>query len=132
MKNLSLLTLLSASLAVAAPAPFVGTGPVVAAGTENVVLPSTHFSRREEALVQDFNKRALKPRGALLAARGGKGNGNGNGNAEADAANAEDDAAVVDDEAQLQEDPAAAEEGQGKAKGKGQGKNAQAQAGMFL
>lgn len=122
MKNLSLLTLLSASLAVAAPAPFVGTGPVVAAGTENVVLPATHFGLREAAIVEDFSKRALKLRGALLAARGGKGNGNANAEANAD------DAAVVDDEAQLQEDAPAAEEVQGK----GKGKNAQAQAGMSL
>ena len=71
-----LLSLLSASMVVAAPAPFVGTGPVVAAGTENVVIPTTNFGRREAAVVEDFGKRALQLRGALLAARGGQGKGN--------------------------------------------------------
>lgn len=74
MKNVyPLLTLLSTSLVAAVPAPFVGTGPVVAAGTENVVIPTTNFGRREEAMVHDFGKRALRLRGALLAARGGQG-----------------------------------------------------------
>lgn len=115
MKNISLLTLLSASLVAAAP--FVGTGPVVTAGTENVAIPSTQFGRREAA-VQDFSKRALKLRGALLAARGGQGQGKGAGNADAETV-------VVD--AQTQADDAAA---QAKGKGKGKGKNANAQARM--
>jgi hypothetical protein len=102
-----LLTLLSTSLVSAAPAPFVGTGPVVAAGTENVVIPTTNFDRREAAIVQDFGKSALQLRGALLAARGGQGN-----------ANANNDAAGGD-----QADGAAQA-----AQAKGKGKNADAQA----
>ena len=98
-----LLSLLSASMVVAAPAPFVGTGPVVAAGTENVVIPTTNFGRREAAVVEDFGKRALQLRGALLAARGGQGKGN---------AKAEDEAAAADDQAQGQDDAATAEEAQ--------------------
>lgn len=124
MKSISILTLLSASLVAAAPAPFVGTGPVVAAGTENVVIPTTNFGRREEAIVQDFGKRALKLRGALLAARGVQ----GNGDAVADAANAEDAAAAAGDQAQLGQDA----QDNGKGKGKGKGKNADGQAGMIL
>lgn len=98
-----LLSLLSASMVVAAPAPFVGTGPVVAAGTENVVIPTTNFGRREAAVVEDFGKRALQLRGALLAARGGQGKGN---------AKAEDEAAAADTQAQGQDDAATAEEAQ--------------------
>ena len=103
MKSISILTLLTASLVSAAPAPFVGTGPVVAAGTENVVIPITNFGRRE-ALAEDFSKRALELRGALIAARGGQNN--------------QQDAAAA------AADPAAEDAQNGKAKGKG--KNAQA------
>jgi hypothetical protein len=69
----SLLTLLSTSLVVAAPAPFVGRGPVVAARTENVAIPVTNFGRREAAIMQDLGKRALRLRGALIEARTGQG-----------------------------------------------------------
>lgn len=111
----TLLTLISASMVVAAPAPFVGTGPVVAAGTENVVIPTTSFERREVAAVQDFGKRALRLRGALLAARGGKGNADVQDEAAANAAQGKDkgkDAAVAEG-----------------AQAKDQGKNVDAQAG---
>jgi hypothetical protein len=131
--SISLLTLLSASFVAAAPAPFVGQGPVVAAGTENVVIPSTNFGRREEDVVQKFGERALKLRGALLAARGGM--GKDNANADAEAANAEDAAAAGNDGAQDQaaQDAAAAEDA-AQGKGQGKGKNADkqaAQAGRF-
>lgn len=112
MKNISILTLLSASLVAAAP--FVGTGPVLTTGTEGVALPATQFGRREEAIVQDFSKRALRLRGALLAARHGQGQGQGNGAGNADAATV-----VVDGQTQTQA-------AQGKAKGKGKNANAQA------
>lgn len=115
MKTVALLTLLSTSLVAAAPQPFVGTGPVVAAGTEDVVMPSTNFERREAAVV-DFSKRALKLRGALLAARGGQGNANANVE---DAA--EQDAAAAEEAANAGQAAADAEE---QAKGKGKAKNA--------
>jgi hypothetical protein len=127
--SISILTLLSASFVAAAPAPFVGQGPVVAAGTENVVIPSTNFGRQEEDVVQKFGERALKLRGALLAARGGM--GKDNGNADAEVANAEGAAATGNNDAQDQaaQDAAAAEDAaQGKGKGKGKGKNAEKQA----
>lgn len=125
--SISLLTLLSASFVAAAPAPFVGQGPVVAAGTENVVIPSTNFGRREEDVVQKFGERALKLRGALLAARGGM--GKDNGNADAEVANAEGAAAAGNNDAQDQaaQDAAAAEDA-AQGKGKGKGKNAEKQA----
>jgi hypothetical protein len=113
--SISILTLLSASLVVAAPAPFQGRGPVVAAGTEGVVMPTTNFGRREAAVVEDFSKRALKLRGALVAARNGQGKSNDNGNADAQAADDEagQDAAAAEDAAQ------------------GKGKNADKKKGMF-
>jgi hypothetical protein len=52
--TLPLLTLVSAALIVAAPAPFVKPGPVVTDATAGLSLPSTDFGRR--GLV-DFNKR---------------------------------------------------------------------------
>lgn len=126
--SISILTLLSASFVAAAPAPFVGQGPVVAAGTENVVIPSTNFGRREEDVVQKFGERALKLRGALLAARGGM--GKDNGNADAEVANAEGAAAAGNNDAQDQaaQDAAAAAEDAAQGKGKGKGKNAEKQA----
>jgi hypothetical protein len=99
-----LLTLLSASLVVAAPAPFVVTGDVGA--------PTANLGRREAAIVHDFSKQALQLRGALVAARGGQ-------------KNVEEDAAAAEDQAQNQMDAADEEQ----AKGKGKGKNADAQAG---
>jgi hypothetical protein len=95
-----LLTLLSASLVVAAPAPFVVTD--TGASTANLV-------RREAAIAQDFGKRGLQLRGALVAARGSQ-------------KVAEEDTAVAEDDAQNQKDAAAEEQAKGK------GKNADAQA----
>jgi hypothetical protein len=97
-----LLTLLSASMVAAAPAPFVVSGDVAAIGSA-----TTNLGRRD---VPDFGKRALQLRGALVAARGQK--------------NAEDTAAA-NDQAQQQQDaaPGAADEEQAKGKGK---KDAQA------
>jgi hypothetical protein len=95
MKNVySLLTLLSATaLVAAAPAPFVKPGPVVTEATQGVAIPSTNFGRRE-AFVEDFSKRAVEIRNAVLANRQNGGNGGGGqGN-----------------------------QGQGKGKGKGKGK----------
>jgi hypothetical protein len=122
--SISILTLLSASYVVAVPAPFQVKGPVVAAGTENVVMPIiTTFGRREAAITEDFGKTTLKLRGALLAARNGQGKSNGNGNADAQAA-----AAAGDDQG-AQDAGAAQEAAQGK--GKGKGKNADKQKGML-
>jgi hypothetical protein len=95
MKNVySLLTLISATaLVAAAPAPFVKPGPVVTEATQGVAIPSTNFGRRE-AFVEDFSKRAVEIRNAVLATRQNGGNGGGGqGN-----------------------------QGQGKGKGKGKGK----------
>ena len=121
--SISILTLLSASFVVAVPAPFQDKGPVVAAGTENVVMPTTNFGRREAAIAEDFGKRALKLRGVLLAARNGQGKGN-------DAQIGSEDAAAGDDQAA--QDAAAVEDAaMGKGKGKGKGKDADKQNGMF-
>jgi hypothetical protein len=70
--SIPLLTLLSAALVTAAPAPFVKPGPVVTTGTENLAIPQPNIGRRE--VVADFEKRTLQVRDALLVARGGKGN----------------------------------------------------------
>lgn len=91
-----LLTLLSASIVAAAPAPFVVTGDVAAIGSA-----TTNLGRRD---VQDFDKRTLQLRGALVAARGQK--------------NAED-VAAVDAQAQQQQDAAAGVADGQQAKGKG-------------
>jgi hypothetical protein len=56
----TLITLLSASMVAAAPAPFVVSGDVAAIGSTTASL-----GRRE---AQDFGKRALQLRGALVAA----------------------------------------------------------------
>lgn len=66
----SLLTLLSTSLVLAAPAPF--ERPAAAASIEDVVIRTNDFGRREAAVVQDFSKRALRLRSALVEARTGK------------------------------------------------------------
>jgi hypothetical protein len=100
-----LLTLLSASMVAAAPAPFVVSGDVAAIGSA-----TTSLGRRD---VQDFGKRAFQLRGALVAARGQK--------------NAED-AAAANDQAQQQQDAEAGAADEEQAKGKGKGKK-DAQAG---
>jgi hypothetical protein len=100
----TLITLLSASMVAAAPAPFVVSGDVAAIGSTTASL-----GRRE---AQDFGKRALQLRGALVAARGQK---NADANAAADA----------EEEAQQQQDDAAGAADQQQAKGKGK-KEAQA------
>jgi hypothetical protein len=121
--SISILTLLSASFVVAVPAPFQGKGPVVAVGTENVVMPTTNFGRREAAIAENFGKKTLKLRGALLAARNGQSKGN-------DAQAGSEDAVAGDDQAA--QDAAAAEDAAiGKGKGKDKGKNADEQKGMF-
>jgi hypothetical protein len=103
-----LLTLLSASLVVGAPAPFVVPGDV-AAIAESVGSATRNLGRREDAIVADFAERALQLRGAIVAARN----------------NQKDDAAAAADAAQGQD--AAADEGQAK----GKGKEADAEAGEF-
>jgi hypothetical protein len=102
-----LLTLLSASMVAAAPAPFVVSGDVAAIGSATTSLGSRD--------VQDFGKRAPQLRSALVAARSQK--------------NAED-AATADDQAQQQQDTGAGAADEEQAKGKGKGKK-DAQAGKF-
>lgn len=104
----SLLTLLSASLVAAAPAPFVVTNPVLAGGADSVTVPVTDLERRQQVSVYGFRKRNIKLRSALLAARGGR---------QASEDNAEGVQAA-------QEDAALAAPGNGKGKGKGKGNNA--------
>lgn len=98
--SLPLLTLLSAALVSAAPAPFVKPGPVVTTGTENVAIPQPNIGRRE--LVEDFEKRTLQLRDALLERRGekaaaaqaeGQAGDAANAGAQQDAANADQAAA---------------------------------------
>ena len=72
MKNIALLTIVSAALVAAAPAPFK-PGPVVTDATANLAIPNTNFGRREAAFVDEFSKRALKMRDAVLSARNGQG-----------------------------------------------------------
>ena len=102
-----LLTLLSASYVAAAPAPFVVTG--------DSGVATANLGRREEAIVQDFGRRALKLRSALVAARG-------NQNADA----AQEDAAAANEVAQNKEEGAAAAPEEQQAKGKGKDANAEA------
>ncbi|KAH4250311.1 hypothetical protein HBH70_244070 [Parastagonospora nodorum] len=112
----TLLTLLSASMVAAAPAPFVVSGDVAAIGSATEGL-----SRREP---HDFVKRAFPVRRATVLARGQK---DANANAEEDAAAA---AAAAEEEAQQQQGDAAAGADEQQAKGKGKGKGKQeAQAG---
>jgi hypothetical protein len=103
-----LLTLLSASLVVGAPAPFVVSSDV-AAGTGSAGLATRTLSRREDAVVADFAKRALQLRGAIVAARN----------------NQKDDAAEANDAAEGKD--AAAD----KEQAKDQGKEADAKASEF-
>ena len=117
-----LITLFSAALVVAAPAPFVKPGPVVTPETEGVIIPNTNFERREEAFVADFSKRALKLRDALLVARGGQAKNNN-----AQAQNDDDDNDDNDDG--LQQAQLDVLQGQQEAQGEGQGNDA---AGEFL
>ncbi|KAF1837366.1 hypothetical protein BDW02DRAFT_595685 [Decorospora gaudefroyi] len=79
--SISLLTLLSVSLVVAAPTPFSVKGPVVTPDTANIVTPITNFGRREAAIVEDIGKRALQLRSELLAASNGQDMNKDNGNA---------------------------------------------------
>jgi hypothetical protein len=101
----ALLTVLSASLVLAAPAPFVVTGDVATdAGSATTTL-----GRREDAIVQDFAKRALQLRGTIVEAR----------------TNQKDDAAAGEDAAQGEDDAA------DKQQVKGKGKDADAKAGKL-
>lgn len=113
--SIPLLTILSASLVAAAPAPFSGHGPVVAARTDNVALSNPHLGRRNDEVVQKFDEEALKLRGVLLSVRSEMAQDNANANA--GAANAEN-AAGANAQDQAAQDAAAAE-GQDQAKGKG-------------
>ena len=90
----SLLTLLSASMVAAAPAPFVVTDPVAATGTENVAIPVTGFDRRQQVSVYGFRKRTLELRNALLAARGQRQNQASGDDENNDAEDAQEDAAA--------------------------------------
>jgi hypothetical protein len=111
----TLLTLLSASMVAAAPAPFVVSGDVAAIGSATDGL-----SRREP---HDFVKRAFPVRRATVLARGQK---DANANAEEDAAAA----AAAEEEAQQQQGDAAAGADEQQTKGKGKGKQ-EAQAGKL-
>lgn len=114
--SVPLLTILSASFVAAAPAPFAGNGPAIAARAQDAAIANLNFGRREEEVVHKFGEKALKLRGVLLAARGSmaKDNANAEDAAAADG-NAKDQAA--------QDAAAAAEEEQAQGNGKGNGKN---------
>ena len=122
--SIPLLTILSATLVAAAPAPFSGHGPVVAARTENLALSNPHLGRRDDEVVQKFDEEALKLRGVLLATRSEMSQDNANANA--GAANAENAAGAANGKAQDQAAQDAAAEGQDQ--GKGKGKKAEDQA----
>jgi hypothetical protein len=62
-----LLTLLLVALVAGAPHPFVKPRSVVTAETADVVIPNTNFGRREAAFVEDFGKKAIEVRDALVA-----------------------------------------------------------------
>ncbi|KAL1606979.1 hypothetical protein SLS59_002681 [Nothophoma quercina] len=117
----SLLTLLSASMVAAAPAPFVVTDSAVATGTENAGVPVTGLDRRQQVSVYGFRKRTLELRDALLAARGQR------QNQAANDAN-EDDAEDAEDAQENAQEDAAAEDEQAAGNGKGKGNNEQAAA----
>jgi hypothetical protein len=104
-----LLTLLSASLVVGAPAPFVVPGDV-AAIAESVGSATRNLGRREDAIAADFAKRALQLRGSIVAARN----------------NQKDDAAAAAADVAQGQDAAA-----DKDQVKGKGKEADAKAGEF-
>lgn len=105
----SLLTLLSASLVAAVPAPFVVTDPVVATGTEHVAVPVNGLVRRQQVSVYGFRKRTLELRDALLAARGGQ------------RQNQDSDDDQKENAGDAQEQAAEDEQAAGKGKGKGKG-----------
>lgn len=114
--SVPLLTILSASFVAAAPAPFAGNGPAIAARAQDGAITNLNLGRREE-VVHKFGEKALKLRGVLLAARGSMAKNN---------ANAEDAAAAADGNAKdqaAQDAAAAAEEEQAQGNGKGNGKN---------
>lgn len=112
--SIPLLTILSASLVAAVP--FTDDGPLVAARAIDLANPNTNFGRRDEGVVQKFDKEALKLRGVLLATRGimSEDNANANvgaANAEGAAGGANDKAQdqAAQDAAQAQQDAAAAD-----------------------
>lgn len=120
----SLLTLLSASLIAAAPAPYVVTDSVLATGTENVAVPVTDLDQRQQISVYGFRKRTLELRNALLAAR--------NNNAQGAQERANEDGQALGEANAEAASPAApkalaaagnaTEPAAGKGKGKGKGK----------